>query len=108
MRFRENAESIAFYRGEAQEAEKVRARLGGAVENKRALLATQRNLELFTVGYAYLIQILPVLAVAPLYFAGTVQLGVITQARHPTPKPFNTRTRTRTLARTRTRTRTRT
>ena len=41
VRLRENAESIAFYRGEAQEAEKVRARLGGAVENKRALLATQ-------------------------------------------------------------------
>ena len=32
------------------------------------------------MGYAYLIQILPVLAVAPLYFAGTVQLGVITQS----------------------------
>ena len=30
VRFRENAESIAFYRGEAQEAEKVRARLGGS------------------------------------------------------------------------------
>ena len=80
VRFRENAESIAFYQGEAQEEEKVSARLGGIVENKRALLGTQRNLEFFTVGYVYLIQILPVLVVSPLYFAGTVQLGVITQS----------------------------
>ena len=56
------------------------ARLGGIVENKRALLGTQRNLEFFTVGYVYLIQILPVLMVSPLYFTGTVQLGVITQS----------------------------
>ena len=40
------------------------------------------------LGCAYLVQILPVLAVAPLYFAGTVQLGVITQARHPNPNPY--------------------
>jgi ABC-type uncharacterized transport system fused permease/ATPase subunit len=30
-----------------------------------------RNLEFFTVGYSYLIQILPVLVVSPLYFAGS-------------------------------------
>ncbi|EOD37564.1 hypothetical protein EMIHUDRAFT_417682 [Emiliania huxleyi CCMP1516] len=76
VRLRENAESIAFYRGEAQEEEEVVSRLGGAVENKR----TQRNLEFFTVGYSYLIQILPVLVVSPLYFAGSVELGVITHA----------------------------
>jgi len=32
------------------------------------------------VGYTYLVQILPVLVVSPLYFAGTVELGVITQS----------------------------
>mmetsp|Transcript_22716 Transcript_22716/g.37562 ORF Transcript_22716/g.37562 Transcript_22716/m.37562 type:complete len:710 (+) Transcript_22716:40-2169(+) len=80
VRLRENAESIAFYRGEAQEESEVQARLERAVENKRAILGTQRNLEFFTVGYSYLIQILPVLVVAPLYFAGSVELGVITQS----------------------------
>ena len=84
VRLRDNAESIAFYRGEQQEAEEVGARLGRAVENQRGILATQRDLEFFTVAYKYLIQILPVLVVSPLYFSGAVQLGVITQAS-PTP-----------------------
>ena len=80
VRLRENAESIAFYQGEAQEEAEVRSRLGGAVSNKRKILGTARNLEFFTVGYSYLIQILPVLVVSPLYFAGSIELGVITQS----------------------------
>ena len=80
VRLRENAESIAFYGGEAQEAREVRDRLEGAVEGRRAVLGTQRNLEFFTTAYRYAIQILPVLVVSPLYFAGTIELGVITQS----------------------------
>lgn len=80
VRLRENAESIAFYGGEAREAEEVGARLDGAVENKREILGTQRNLEFFTTAYSYLVQILPVLVVSPLYFAGTIELGVVTQS----------------------------
>ncbi|KAH8065587.1 ATP-binding cassette sub-family D [Aureococcus anophagefferens] len=80
VRLRENAESIAFYQGEQQEEAEVTDRLGKAVENKRGILGTQRNLEFFTTAYTYLIQILPVLVVSPLYFAGTIELGVITQS----------------------------
>ena len=80
VRLRENAESIAFYQGEAQEAAEVQSRLGGAITNRRAILGTQRNLEFFTTAYSYLVQILPVLVVSPLYFAGSVELGVITQS----------------------------
>ena len=80
VRMRENAESIAFYGGEAQEATQVAKRLGGAIDNRRLILGTQRNLEFFTVGYTYLVQILPVLVVSPLYFAGTIELGVVTQS----------------------------
>ena len=80
VRLRENAESIAFYRGEAQEAASVEGRLRGAVDNKRRILGTQRNLEFFTVAYTYLIQILPIVVVSPLYFAGSIELGVITQS----------------------------
>ena len=80
VRLRENAESIAFYGGEAREAEEVGARLDRAVANKREILGTQRNLEFFTTAYSYLVQILPVLVVSPLYFAGSVELGVITQS----------------------------
>jgi ABC-type uncharacterized transport system fused permease/ATPase subunit len=69
-----------FYQGEQQEEAEVTDRLGKAVENKRGILGTQRNLEFFTTAYTYLIQILPVLVVSPLYFAGTIELGVITQS----------------------------
>jgi len=58
----------------------VRTRLGSAVENRRKIIGTERNLEFFTVAYRYLVQILPVLVVSPLYFAGSIELGVITQS----------------------------
>ena len=80
VRLRENAESIAFYQGEKQEEAEVTKRLGGAVANQRVILGTKRNLEFFTTAYSYLVQILPVLVVSPLYFAGSIELGVITQS----------------------------
>jgi ABC-type uncharacterized transport system fused permease/ATPase subunit len=80
VRVRENAESIAFYQGEGQEAKEVTERLDAAIENRKKIIGTERNLEFFTVAYKYLVQILPVLVVSPLYFAGTIELGVITQS----------------------------
>jgi len=81
VRLRENAESVAFYDPVAsQEEAEISARLDAAVGNMKRILGTERNLEFFTVAYRYLIQILPVLVVAPLYFAGSVELGVISQS----------------------------
>ena len=39
-----------------------------------------RNLGFVTVGYNYLIQIVPLLVVAPLYLQGKVEFGVVTQS----------------------------
>ena len=80
VRIRENAESIAFYGGEDVEGKEVASRLSKVVDNKRDINAAQRNLELFTTAYHYLIQVVPVAVVAPQYFAGTIQLGVISQS----------------------------
>lgn len=80
VRVRENAESIAFFGGEAQEAVGTTQRLESAVENARDLIGVQRRLEFFTVGYRYLIQILPILVIAPRYFQGVIELGVISQS----------------------------
>lgn len=44
------------------------------------LLISSRNLEFFTNGYRYLIQILPVAVVAPMYFSGKIEFGVINQS----------------------------
>jgi len=80
VRVRENAESVAFYAGEQRELRTIRERLGAAVENFGSVLLMQRNLEFFTTGYRYLIQVLPALVVAPLYFGGSIGLGVVNQS----------------------------
>jgi putative ATP-binding cassette transporter len=80
VRIRENAESIAFYGGEDVEGKEVTSRLSRVVENRRDINVAQRNLEFFTTCYQYLIQVVPVAVVAPQYFAGTIQLGVISQS----------------------------
>jgi len=77
---RDNAESIAFYRGENREKEQIRNRLLEAMKNLRYLIGWQRNLEFFTKGYEYIILVLPVVVMAPLYFAGQIKFGVVTQA----------------------------
>jgi len=80
VRIRENAESIAFYGGEDVEGKEVSTRLRKVVDNKREINVKQRNLELFTTCYNYFVQIVPVAVVAPQYFAGSIQLGVISQS----------------------------
>ena len=80
VRMRENAESIAFYGGEAQEISEIKARLGRTIDNSFQLAQTQRNLELFTVGYRYMVQVIPAWVVAPLYFQDKIQLGVVSQS----------------------------
>ena len=51
VRVRENAESIAFYKGEASEARLLFQRLSAVVENFGQLLVTSRNLSFFTSFY---------------------------------------------------------
>ena len=80
VRLRENAESIAFYAGEELEEKNIVTRFSSVIENKRDLIGAQRNLEFFTTAYQYLIQVVPVAVVAPQYFAGQVQLGIVSQS----------------------------
>ncbi|KAM1422220.1 hypothetical protein ACFX13_004458 [Malus domestica] len=80
MRVRENAESIAFYSGEANEMQLLLQRFTSAFINMSKLLICSRNLEFFTSGYSYLIQIIPAAVVAPMYFSGKIAFGVINQS----------------------------
>jgi putative ATP-binding cassette transporter len=77
---RRNAESIAFYQGEAQEAAELRQRFREVVTNFRWLIGWQRNLGFFQTPYNYMIGLIPALVIAPLYFSGKAQFGTITQA----------------------------
>lgn len=80
VRIRENAESIAFYGGEDLEGKEVDKRLGKVIDNYKDIIGAQRNLEFFTTAYRYLIQVVPVAIVAPQYFSGAIQLGVVSQS----------------------------
>lgn len=80
VRLRENSESIAFYAGEDLEGKLIQDRFNKVVNNTRQVNVAERNLEFFTTGYRYIIQILPVAVVAPNYFAGKLQLGQISQS----------------------------
>lgn len=81
IRVRENAESIAFYNGEPHEKFETERRFTFAVENMVDLIVWTRNLAFFTTSYSYLIQILPLSIIAPLYFAGSIELGVVSQSQ---------------------------
>lgn len=81
IRVRENAESIAFYNGEGREKDETLRRFFSAFLNKIDLIVWSRNLSFFTTSYAYLIQILPLSIIAPMYFSGSIELGVVSQAQ---------------------------
>ena len=80
VRVRDNAESIAFYRGEKREHLDLINRLTAAVGNMRLIIIRNRNLGFFTNSYNYIALVLPVLVVAPMYMSGQVEFGVVTQA----------------------------
>ncbi|PIE63080.1 MAG: ABC transporter ATP-binding protein [Desulfobacter postgatei] len=80
IHIRDNAESIAFYQGEQGEKAQIFKRFKAALKNFNFLIGWQRNLDFFTTGYNYLVIILPAMIVAPMYFAGKVEFGEISQA----------------------------
>ncbi len=80
VRVRDNAESIAFYRGEKREHLDLFNRLTAAVANMRLIILTNRRLGFFSNSYNYIALILPLMLVAPMYMRGEIQFGVVTQA----------------------------
>lgn len=81
VRIRENAESIAFYSGERVEEKETDHRLIRVIDNASLINMATLRLNLFTISYDRLTWILPLIIVAPEYFAGIVEFGVVQQAR---------------------------
>ncbi|MCX5894257.1 MAG: ABC transporter transmembrane domain-containing protein [Proteobacteria bacterium] len=77
---RANAESVALSRREGHLIELSMRNLGDLVANFRRIIAINRNVNFFTTGYNWLIQLIPALIVAPLFIDRKVEFGVITQA----------------------------
>ena len=77
---RDNAESIAFYRGEQQESKEVVRRLGNAIANYDRLILWTAAINVVKRSYDYFSRFLPWLVIAPIYFAKQVDFGVFGQA----------------------------
>ncbi len=80
MRLRDNAESIAFYRGEAREGEQALQRLGNAINNAQRLITWEALIGVIQTSYNDFSDFLPWLVIAPLFFARQVDFGVFGQA----------------------------
>ena len=80
IRVRENAEGIALTGNESRTRERLMNRLDQLVENFGRIIRVNRNLSFFTSGYNYMIQLIPILIVAPLFMHHGVEFGVIGQA----------------------------
>jgi putative ATP-binding cassette transporter len=80
VHIRDNAESIAFYRGEKQEEREAERRLGGAIQNYNRLIVWEAVITVIQRSYDYFSRFLPWLVIAPIYFAKEVDFGVFGQA----------------------------
>jgi putative ATP-binding cassette transporter len=77
---RENAESVALLRREDRLRQRLLNRIDELVKNFRRITSVNRNVGFFTTGYNYLIQVIPVVLIAPRFIHGEVEFGVITQS----------------------------
>jgi putative ATP-binding cassette transporter len=79
VRLRENAESVAFYRGEGHEFGVFWTRFGRVFNNYVAIMVRTRILGFYTGSYMQLAVIFPYLMMAPRYFGEHLVLGAIQQ-----------------------------
>lgn len=79
VRVRENSESIAFYGGEKPEMQNFQERFAMVIKNFWALMKRTKLLNFYVVGYSQTAIIVPILMIAPKYFAGEMQLGGLMQ-----------------------------
>jgi putative ATP-binding cassette transporter len=78
-RIRENAESIALYRGERDEGRGLEAAFARVYGTWWANMKYTKRLSWLTNGYRQAVVVLPIVLVAPSYFAGRIAFGVLQQ-----------------------------
>src|SRR5207302_10218233 len=80
IRVRENAESIALYRGEKQEQSQVRQRFESLFKNNTKLVNRQLLLNLFACAYNFLTIVIPSAIIAGRVLSGELEVGRAVQA----------------------------
>ena len=82
VRVRENAEGIALYRGESDEAHRLRHRFQFVWQNWWEIMRRQKKVGSLTFGYGQARVVFPFFMAAPRYFAKQIQLGDLMQISH--------------------------
>jgi putative ATP-binding cassette transporter len=80
IRIRENAEGIAFYRGEEREGAHVLSRFEALFENYKKLIRRTFGLNLFQYLYSFLQYALPSVIIAPRILSGELEVGRAVEA----------------------------
>jgi vitamin B12/bleomycin/antimicrobial peptide transport system ATP-binding/permease protein len=80
LHLREHAESVALYGGEPVELGLFYERMQNVFANFRQIMKQQIRLSAFTMSYAQVAVIFPVIVVSPRYFARQILLGGLMQA----------------------------
>jgi len=80
VRVNEHIDAIALAGGEADEARRIELDLAGVLLAMRRLITGLMNLTWVTAGYGWFTLVAPILAAAPLYFAGTLSFGGLMMA----------------------------
>lgn len=80
LRVRDNAETIAFFRGESMEGRQVSNRLDRVIRRRLNIFYYQTLTGFATQGFSWVWTIAPLFLVYPLYFGGSIQYGMIALA----------------------------
>ncbi len=80
VRVRENAESIAFYRGEDQESDVIMRRFDEAFRNYKRLIKWQFGLNIFQYAFTTAALVIPGVILARSVMAGDIEVGRVVQA----------------------------
>jgi len=88
IRVRENAESVAFYRGEERELRYSLGRFDDVIANSRRLINWQFFLNIFQFAYTSSTLINPGIILVPRVMSGELEIGVVVQATGAFAKVF--------------------
>ncbi|MBU3085428.1 ABC transporter ATP-binding protein/permease [Acinetobacter seifertii] len=80
LHVRDNAETVAFYRGEDTERKQIRTRLTKAVNARLLIFLYQLFMRFITYGVALLWKLAPFFLIVPLFFEGEIEYGAIAMA----------------------------
>jgi putative ATP-binding cassette transporter len=89
VRVRENAESIAMYKGESHEGNHLTALFAKVVTNFRAIMGLNARVVGFTAFWSQFAVVFPLLIVAPRFFGGQILFGGLMQIRSAFSEVFD-------------------